>query len=400
MKLTDQLVSLNAAAAALDLPCFTRFRLEEDTVVFHVASGAARGTVNLSLHERSRYPQTGALLFADGSDALLAAVEAVTARVAESAALGGVLTSLASKLSSAGASPAPEQLESYVMACGGGGASSQPGPASSTRGLSAGMPDDCGNGCNRDGDEQSDVDESSAGSGSEGDEDDNYDSGFAKGDELDDRLLRMRLAWEEKDAGRRAAAAPRLHVNEEGAARAPAGCSGSSMPACSSNSEADLPGAAAEGKLGAAEAKRRGDKAAAAGRKRGAAAQIFSSAEATRILCNELSSLIREQAEGFEGINADCVELDVHQWRVQICDITPGCLLEDDLAQLRRTHGYGHIELGLCFQADMHPFYPVHLQARRQPPARAATPAAPPWPPHCARGGSFAPVNGVRGRTT
>jgi hypothetical protein len=371
MKLAAALECLNAAAAELDSPCFTRFRLEEETVMFNVASGGARGVVNLSLHERSRYPRTGALLFADGSDVLLAAVEAASDRIAESAALGAVLTNLAAKLSSAGAALAPEQLERYVAACDGAGGSAQAGGASTSRGHSAGMPNDCGNGCDRGGDEGSDGDASSAGGASDDEDDDNYDLGFAKGDELDDRLLRMRLAWEEKDADRRMRSEPRLHVNEEGPAKAPAGSVGAAPPAGSSY-EAQPPGAAPEDKLSTAEAKRRGDKAAAAGRKRGAAAQIFSSAEATRILCNELSSLIREQAEGFAGINADCVDLDVHQWRVQICDISPGCPLEADLAQLRTTHGYGFIELGLRFQADMHPFYPVHLQVSWPPPARAA----------------------------
>jgi len=28
-------------------------------------------------------------------------------------------------------------------------------------------------------------------------------------------------------------------------------------------------------------------------------------------------------AASSQGINADCVDLDVHHWRVQICDITP-----------------------------------------------------------------------------
>ena len=70
-------------------------------------------------------------------------------------------------------------------------------------------------------------------------------------------------------------------------------------------------------------------------------------------------------AASSQGINADCVDLDVHHWRVQICDITPGCAIEADLQQLQKTHGYGHIEFGLVFQEDMHPYYPFQLQVSR-----------------------------------
>ena len=38
---------------------------DEDTVTFRVYAGAAKGVVNVSLHERSSYPRTGGLAFAD-----------------------------------------------------------------------------------------------------------------------------------------------------------------------------------------------------------------------------------------------------------------------------------------------------------------------------------------------
>ena len=45
-----ELLNTNSAAGSV----FQRFRLEEDTVTFKVACGAASGTVSLSLHEPSR----------------------------------------------------------------------------------------------------------------------------------------------------------------------------------------------------------------------------------------------------------------------------------------------------------------------------------------------------------
>lgn len=359
MALHAQLARLNAAAAATgELPVFSSFRLEEDTVLFEVHCAPATGALSLSLHERSAYPATGALVFADGSDALLAAVEAVAPAISQSAALDCVIERLADVLDQHAHVALQAQLSDYIRACTAESAGS--GDSSSmaiTRTIeqerlsTAGSSDDEGS-----------VSEFDAEM-----DDDHYDLGFSIGDELDDRLLRMRLAWEEKDAQRRATAALHPHALP------------SSADAHLTSSSGSSDGLQVGGKAGAAVAKRRGDKAAAAGRKRGAAAQIFSATEATRILCNELSALIREKAEGFEGINADCVDLDVHHWRVEICDITPDCPLKADLAELRRTHGYGHIEFGLRFQPDMHPFYPVHLQVRQAswpPPGPSSPPIA------------------------
>jgi len=274
MALALHILGANAAAAELSEPCFSRFRLEEDTVVFDVAAGGAHGCVNISLHERSRYPRTGALAFAEGSDVLLDAVKGVSEGIAERGALDAVLVALAAQLG--GAAPAlAEQLPAYVGACGGG---DNGGPSSS--GSAA-------------------VDEAPDGeSGGEDDGmcsddmyDDQYDNGFAEGDELDAHLVRLRLSWEQKDATRRAAAMTDLHgadgTPDDDADNAP-----------SSSDPSAAPGS--EGKAVAAEAKRRGEAASAAVKKRGAAAQIFSAAEAMRILCNELAGLIRERAEGFE----------------------------------------------------------------------------------------------------
>ena len=74
------MASLRADIAALTAhfsgcSVFASFRLEEDTVSFKLAAGSASGVVNLSLHERSCYPRTGALVFAEGSDALNAIIE-------------------------------------------------------------------------------------------------------------------------------------------------------------------------------------------------------------------------------------------------------------------------------------------------------------------------------------
>eukprot|EP00966_Prymnesium_polylepis_P282811 6534891-Prymnesium_polylepis.1 len=51
--------------------------------------------------------------------------------------------------------------------------------------------------------------------------------------------------------------------------------------------------------------------------KRGAH-QIFTAAEATRMLCNGLFDLMKEHAQGFYGVEADCVDNDIHVWRVKI----------------------------------------------------------------------------------
>ena len=100
--------------------------------------------------------------------------------------------------------------------------------------------------------------------------------------------------------------------------------------------------------------------------KRGAH-QIFTAHEATRILCNELFDLMKEKLEGFDGIDADCVDRDVHTWRVRITDINEASPLHGDLAALGRRLGGGAaaIELELRFTPDMHPFYPAFVKVVR-----------------------------------
>ena len=68
--LRSHIASLNEWALAADVCPVTDFKLEEEIVSFAVSAGAATGRVNLSLEERSAYPRTGALAFADGSEEL------------------------------------------------------------------------------------------------------------------------------------------------------------------------------------------------------------------------------------------------------------------------------------------------------------------------------------------
>ena len=80
---------------------FSAFKLDEETVSFKVACGEAlRGEVSLSLYERSAYPRTGGLAFAEGSDALVSALEAISEELNEQAAIDFCLRSLAGKLPS------------------------------------------------------------------------------------------------------------------------------------------------------------------------------------------------------------------------------------------------------------------------------------------------------------
>ena len=77
---------------------FSQLKLDEDTVSIQVHAEGCKGTVNISLHERSSYPRTGGLAFADGSDELVAAVESVSEAIGEKASLDHVLRLLSSKL--------------------------------------------------------------------------------------------------------------------------------------------------------------------------------------------------------------------------------------------------------------------------------------------------------------
>ena len=76
-------------------PCCKAFRLEEETVSFKIAAGELCGEVSISLFERSAYPRTGGLAFAEGSEALVAAVEAISANLSEDASLDRCLRALA-----------------------------------------------------------------------------------------------------------------------------------------------------------------------------------------------------------------------------------------------------------------------------------------------------------------
>ena len=93
-----------------DTACFRRFRLEEDTVQFKIAMGAATGEVSVSLFERSSYPNTGGLAFAEGSDELMVAVESISSALSEGAALDRCLRQLA------GAVPTPPSTVALQLA--------------------------------------------------------------------------------------------------------------------------------------------------------------------------------------------------------------------------------------------------------------------------------------------
>ena len=82
------------------------------------------------------------------------------------------------------------------------------------------------------------------------------------------------------------------------------------------------------------------------------------------MLCNELFDLMKEEREGFEGIAADCVDFDIHKWRVRVSDIEPTSNLMQGLSALKERYGYAHLELELSFTPDMHPFYPVFVKVR------------------------------------
>ena len=82
--------------------------------------------------------------------------------------------------------------------------------------------------------------------------------------------------------------------------------------------------------------------AGADGKQRGpqkqGAHQIFSSAEATRMLCNELFDPMKEEREGFDGVVADCVDFNIHKWRVKVSDVPLENPLKADLDQLQERY--------------------------------------------------------------
>lgn len=96
MALKAHIDALNSYCGADAL--FSRFRLDEDTVTMRVDAGAATGTVSICLHERSSYPRTGALAYAEGSGALEAAVQEIADAIGESASLDKVVRMVGKKL--------------------------------------------------------------------------------------------------------------------------------------------------------------------------------------------------------------------------------------------------------------------------------------------------------------
>ena len=305
-------------------------------MTFKVSAGSATGEVSISLFERSSYPRTGGLAYADGTPELGAAVEAIGPALSDSAALDTMLRALAGEL------PAPPaQLAGQVANL----PSASTGASSSSTGAAAGSSSSAP--LNEPNDDDDDDDDDDAESNNDDDDDDdeqtNLDYDFARGAELENALLRLRHQWEVKDQKRRDAADAKRAAEEKEAEAALAALPASQKPRGKR---------AADGKLKVPQ-------------KQGAH-QIFSSAEATRMLCNELFDMMKEEKEGFDGVSADCVECDIHTWRVKVSDVSPDCPLHADLTALKDAGvGDASIEFELTFTPDMHPFYPCFLKVVR-----------------------------------
>ena len=194
---------------------------------------------------------------------------------------------------------------------------------------------------------ESDDDAEDSDSGDGGDDDDdedddeqaNLDYDFARGAELENSLLRLRHQWELKDQRRREKTE---HDKEQENMRVSAAAAGPHK-----------------------RSRLNGDAASKSGPKQGAH-QIFKPAEATRMLCNELFDIMKEQQEGFNGVNADCVDHNIHIWRVQVSDIAATSPLKVDLDALHAKCGVQPVlELELSFTPDMHPFYPAFVKVLR-----------------------------------
>jgi len=180
--------------------------------------------------------------------------------------------------------------------------------------------------------------------GRDDDDDDlqaNLDYDFARGAELENSLLRLRHQWELKDQKRR----EEVERQEEEEGRASVSASASASVG--------------------AKRKRSGADGVKKGQQKQGAHQIFSCAEATRMLCNKLFDLMKEEQEGFDGMSANCVEYNIHQWRVQVSDISPTSTLKADLDKIKARYGYSDLQLELSFIPDMHPFYPVFVKVLR-----------------------------------
>ena len=95
MALRAHLAALNALGPDAAV---ANFKLDEDTVTFKIKTAACRGEVSVSLLERSSYPRTGGFAFADGSDALVEALEAIAEPLGERAVLDHCVRLLCSAL--------------------------------------------------------------------------------------------------------------------------------------------------------------------------------------------------------------------------------------------------------------------------------------------------------------
>lgn len=106
--LRAHLVAMNRWAASLPAPTASAFTLEEDTIKFKLDVGAACGEVSISLEERSSYPHSGGLAFAEGTDTLLKAVETVGSSLGMCTSLDVCLRLLCDALGS------PDQLQQHL----------------------------------------------------------------------------------------------------------------------------------------------------------------------------------------------------------------------------------------------------------------------------------------------
>ena len=253
----------------------------------------------------------------------MAAVESISSALSDDASLDVCVRALAAALPSP-----PPRLTSQLTALP--AASGARGASSSAAGAAA--PSD---------DEGDDDDEEEVEEEEEDDEQTNLDYDFARGAELENSLLRLRHQWEVKDQQRRDALA------SNGPDALERGVSDASLDA-----------------RGKPRGKRTGDGKMKGPQKQGAH-QIFNSAEATRMLCNELFDMMKEEREGFDGVSADCVECDIHTWRVKVSDVSVDSTLYADLQSLKERHGYASIEFELTFTPDTHPFYPCFLKVVR-----------------------------------
>ena len=134
--------------------------------------------MSLSLYERSAYPRTGALAFAEGSDALVAALESISGVLSERAALDGCLRALSKALAGECSAGLEAHLAEIPAAGGGAGASSSTPAASSSKDVD--MSDE---------DNYNDGEEEEASDDDDDDDDNtNMDYDFERGAELENAV--------------------------------------------------------------------------------------------------------------------------------------------------------------------------------------------------------------------